>query len=207
MLSRSVCGVFPDTAVFGIRPGGVRTELIYETTIPTIEGPAEKAARLSGPQREQERAGHPRQSPPGRAQALNASITGRPMAASMPQRLRFGRAARIKQSRDFARLRQGGQRLVLGCLIANWQRLPGSSASRLGVITSGRIGGAVVRNRARRLLRETFRLHQHDLAGPLDLILVGRPSIAGKGFAEVERDFMTTLRKARLLKTVSAPAE
>ena len=129
------------------------------------------------------------------------------MAASTPQRLRFGRAARIKQSRDFARLRQGGQRLALGCLIANWQRLPETSPSRLGVITSGRIGGAVVRNRARRLLRETFRLHQHDLAAPVDLILVGRPSIAGKGFAEVERDFMTTLRKARLLKPVSAQTE
>lgn len=207
MLSRSVSGVFPDTAVLGMRPGGVRTELIYETTIPTIESSAEKAARLSRPQREQERARHPGQSPPGGAQALNPGITGRPMAASTPQRLPFGRAARIKQGRDFARVRRAGERLTLGCLIANWQRLPASSTSRLGVITSGRIGGAVVRNRARRLMRETFRLHQHDLAGPVDLVLVGRPSIAGKGFAEVERDFLTTLRKARLLKSVSTPVE
>src|ERR1039458_10233675 len=58
MLSRSVSGVFPDTAVLGMRPGGVRTELIYETTIPTIEGAAETAARLSRPQLEQERARH-----------------------------------------------------------------------------------------------------------------------------------------------------
>jgi ribonuclease P protein component len=129
------------------------------------------------------------------------------MAASTPPRLPFGRAARIKQSRDFARVRRTGERLALGCLIANWQRLPVNSASRLGVITSGRIGGAVVRNRARRLLRETFRLHQHDLAGPVDLVLVARPSIVGRGFAEVERDFLTTLRKARLLKQVSERIE
>jgi ribonuclease P protein component len=129
------------------------------------------------------------------------------MAASTPQRLPFGRAARIKQGRDFARVRRAGERLVIGCLIANWQRLPEHSASHLGVITGGRIGGAVVRNRARRLMRETFRLHQHELAGPVDLVLVGRPSIAGKGFAQVERDFLTTLRKARLLKPVSAPVE
>src|ERR1035441_5825251 len=103
MLSRSVSGVFPDTAVLGMRPGGVRTELIYETTIPTIEGAAETAARLSRPQLEQERARHPGQSPPGGAQALNPGITGRPMAASTPQRLPFSRAARIKQGRDFAR--------------------------------------------------------------------------------------------------------
>jgi ribonuclease P protein component len=121
------------------------------------------------------------------------------MADSIPQRLRFNRAARIKQGRDFDRVRRGGERLVIGCMIANWQRLPAASASRLGVVTSRRIGGAVVRNRARRLLRETFRLHQHDLAAPVDLVLVARPSIAGKGFASVERDFMTTLRKGRLL--------
>ena len=96
--------------------------------------------------------------------------------------------------------RSFGDALVLGCLIANWQRLPPQAASRLGVVTGGRIGGAVVRNRARRLLRETFRLHQHDLAGPVDLVLVARPSIAGKGLAEVERDLLTTLRKAGLLR-------
>jgi ribonuclease P protein component len=122
------------------------------------------------------------------------------MAAPVTERLRFDRAARIKQGRDFARVRRAGERLTVGCLIANWQRLPVSSASRLGVITAGRIGGAVVRNRARRLMREAFRLHQYDLAAPVDLVLVARASIAGKGFAEVEKDFMNTLRKARLLK-------
>ena len=123
-----------------------------------------------------------------------------PMADQTPRRLRFCRGARIKQGRDFRRVRLNGERLVCGCLIANWQRLAAEAASRLGVITGRRIGGAVVRNRARRLLREAFRLHQHDLSGPVDLVLVARPSIAGKGLAEVERDFLTTLRKARLLK-------
>ena len=122
------------------------------------------------------------------------------MAAEPPQRLRFRRAARIKQGRDFLRVRQHGERLVTGCLIANWERLPAGAQSRLGVITSGKIGGAVVRNRARRLLRETFRLHQHELAQPVDLVLIARQSIAEKGFSGVEKDFLTTLRKARLLK-------
>ena len=71
----------------------------------------------------------------------------RPMAGQTPRRLRFCRRARIKQGRDFQRVRQSGDRLVCGCLIANWQRLQAEAASRLGVITSRRIGGAVVRNR------------------------------------------------------------
>ncbi len=125
------------------------------------------------------------------------------MAAQTPQRLRFARAARIKQGRDFTRVRQAGERLATGCLIANWQRLPAGSASRLGVVSPGRIGGAVVRNRARRLIRESFRIHQHDLAAPVDLVLVARSSIVGKGFGAVERDFLTALRKARLLKPIN----
>lgn len=122
------------------------------------------------------------------------------MSAGTPGRLRFGRAARLKTGRDFRRVRQAGQRLVWGCLVMNWQRLPEGERSRLGVVTSGKIGGAVVRNRARRLLRECYRLHQFELAGPVDLVLVARQSIAGKGLAEVEKDFLTTVRKAGLFK-------
>ena len=125
------------------------------------------------------------------------------MADESPKRLRFDRAARIKQGRDFVRTREEGERLASGCLIANWRRLPAESASRLGVITSRKIGGAVVRSRARRLLREVFRLNQHAFSA-VDLVLVARPSIAGKGYGDVEKDFLTTLRRAKLLKQPAA---
>jgi len=121
------------------------------------------------------------------------------MPAEAP-RLKFDRTMRIKQGRDFSRVKQEGQRLVYGCLIANWRTLPADSKSRLGVITSGKLGNAIVRNRARRLLREAFRLHQYELSQPLDLVLVARASITEKGFIAVEKDFLTTMRKAGLLR-------
>jgi len=116
------------------------------------------------------------------------------------RRLRLRRAARLQQPRDFARVRQQGQRLALGCLIANWHPLPEGATPRLGVVTSRKIGGAVVRSRARRLLRESFRQHQNELKQPVELVLVARPSIAGRAFAAVEKDFLTTLQRAGLLK-------
>jgi ribonuclease P protein component len=122
------------------------------------------------------------------------------MTAESPKRLRLNRASRLAQSRDFARVRQQGQRLVLGCLIANWNRLPDGAVPKLGVVTSKKIGGAVQRSRARRLLRESFRQHQHEFAQPVELVLVARNSIAGKKFADVEKDFLAALNRAKLLK-------
>ena len=115
-------------------------------------------------------------------------------------RLRLGRKSRLGQNRDFARVRQQGERLAQGCLIANWNRLPDGASPKLGVVTSQKIGGAVERSRARRLLRESFRQHQHELSQPVELVLVARPSIAGRGFAEVEKDFLAVLNRAGLLK-------
>ena len=89
--------------------------------------------------------------------------------------------------------------MVLGCLIANWRRLPADATTRLGVVTSKKIGGAVVRNRARRLMREVFRAHQNELTQPVDLVLVARQSIVGRGWAGVEKDFLATMNRAGLL--------
>lgn len=128
------------------------------------------------------------------------------MSAQNPQpgrpvrRLRLRSTARLVESRDFARVRQVGERLTQGCLIANWHKLTDGTTSRLGVVTSKKIGDAVERSRARRLLRESFRLHQHEFVQPVELVLVARNSIAGKKFAEVEKDFLTALSKAGLRK-------
>ncbi len=120
------------------------------------------------------------------------------MAEKPSLRLLFPRSSRLKLRGQFARAKAAGRRLVCGCLIANVLPRPPGQVSRLGVVTSKRIGGAVARSRARRLMRECFRLNQRKLARPVDLVLVARPSIAGKKLAEVEIDLLRVLRQARL---------
>jgi ribonuclease P protein component len=115
-------------------------------------------------------------------------------------RLKFSRHQRLQHPWEFERARREGQRLVKGCLILNWRIGDDPTLSRLGVVTSKKIGHAVVRSRARRLLREVFRLNQHKLRSATDIVLVARNSIARKTCAEVERDFLNAARQARLLK-------
>lgn len=118
--------------------------------------------------------------------------------ASSPLSLPSSRHVRL--GRDFARIRNEGRRLVVGCLIMNWLPLSKDSVSRVGVVASKKVGGAVVRNRCRRWLREAFRLSQPCLENPVDMVLVARPSLAEKDFARVTQDFRTALRKANLEK-------
>jgi ribonuclease P protein component len=106
---------------------------------------------------------------------------------------------RIKESRHFAKLKTDGRRLAVGCLLINWFLRPQSAQPRVGVVVSRKVGNAVVRNRAKRFLREAFRLHQYELPPSLDLVLVARPSMSKKLFADVERDLLAALRQARLL--------
>ena len=120
-----------------------------------------------------------------------------------PGKLSLPRERRIKQGRDFARARTTGKRIANGCLVANWIELPAGVPSRIGVIASRKVGESVVRSRARRLLREAFRLHQFELKQPLDVVLIARPSIVGKTFGEVERDFLNALRRAQLIKDLA----
>jgi ribonuclease P protein component len=118
------------------------------------------------------------------------------MPATPRQRL-TGR--RLRAAREFARLKVDGNRLALGCLVLNWAPASGRTTSRVGVITSRKVGHAVLRNRARRLLRESFRRIQFEIRNPTDLVLVARNSIVGRQQSEVDQNFRDALRRAGLL--------
>jgi len=114
-----------------------------------------------------------------------------------PQRLGFPRRRRISRSSDFNRLKEEGRREVCGTLILNW--LP-SPLLRLGIVTSRNVGPATIRSRARRLLREVFRQHQHQIVEPVSMVLVARRSIAGSHLETVRRDYLRALSRARLIR-------
>ncbi len=84
-------------------------------------------------------------------------------------------------------------------MIMNWRPSPDRRFSRLGVVVSKRVGGAVVRSRTRRVLREAFRQLQQQISAPLDIVLVARKMIAKAPQEEVKRDLTRLLGKAKVL--------
>jgi ribonuclease P protein component len=117
--------------------------------------------------------------------------------AADPRSQSLPRGRRMQLPGEFARVRTQGRRLVQGCLILNWSDSR-RAESRLGVVTSRKLGMAVERNRARRLMRECFRRHRAAITRPVDLVLIARNSINGRKLGEVEQDYVTALKRAGL---------
>ena len=89
---------------------------------------------------------------------------------------RYPRRLRILRQTDFEQIMKRGQRVTDRRLLLRW--LPnGLEYSRLGLAVGRKHGPAVRRNRIKRLLREAFRLSQHDLPRGLDLVCI--PHVGG----------------------------
>jgi ribonuclease P protein component len=78
------------------------------------------------------------------------------------------------------------------------KRATGGGPARAGFVVSRKVGGAVARNRAKRLLREALRLEGRDLPDGLDLVVVARPSVADVSYGEVAGDLRDVLNAAGL---------
>ncbi len=125
---------------------------------------------------------------------------------------------RLRRAADLARVRQQGRRWrhPLAVLLVCPRPLPaGASAvddqrgvtacSRFAFSASRRVGNAVRRNRAKRLLREAVRTHLHALEPGWDCLLIAREQTPDAAFADVESAVCELLSRANLFAAAEAP--
>lgn len=108
-------------------------------------------------------------------------------------------AVTLKKNHEFRRLYQKGASAVAGSMVL-YCRKNRLGHNRLGVTVSVKLGGAVVRNRARRRLREVYRLNSPRLAQGWDLILVARGRTLTASWKELNDSFLRLARKLGLLE-------
>jgi ribonuclease P protein component len=101
------------------------------------------------------------------------------------------KSARLRASADFRRTIRQGVR-VNGRAFVLFARHGSTGAARLGLSVSRRVGGAVVRNRIKRRLREAFRQPQ-GVAPQMDLVLVAKPEAASCSQSELALEFWRRL--------------
>ena len=91
-----------------------------------------------------------------------------------------GKRSRLSRSSDFQRIyRQGSSTASRFLVLYSFRRPAEVSADgpRLGLSVSRKMGGAVVRNHIKRLLREAFGSEREQLAEDHDFVLIARPPL------------------------------
>ncbi len=120
-------------------------------------------------------------------------------ATSQPERFHFPAARRLKLSREFKQVREEGRTVRGGLLMFGVLAVEEEKKFRVGLVTSRRLGGATVRNRVRRRLREIVRRNQHVLKDGAWLVVIARPAAAQADSAALEAEWLRLARRAGLL--------
>jgi ribonuclease P protein component len=108
-------------------------------------------------------------------------------------------SASLKKSRDFRRLYAKGKNAV-SPYVAMYTRKNGTNANRLGITVSSKIGGAVVRNKVRRRLKEIYRTNEGFFVRGRDIVIVSRTRCVTARYADIERDILKLCKKLELLE-------
>lgn len=128
-----------------------------------------------------------------------------------PRSPRRGRRQRLSRSAEFERVYRQGRSVANRHLVL--YSFPNESAERLrvGLSVSRKVGGAVERNRVKRLLREVFDRLQPGIDDGQDIVIVARPEVREladrEGLAGVESALAELLAKSGLRATPSGAGD
>ena len=163
-------------------PPSLQRRRCHEAHLSAEQPPPQEDARLPCPDEHQERA------PRFEAQAGQGSqkIDGvKGDACFRPQ-------DRIRKRSEYQVIYDKGLRIPSGSFVLFVLR-NALGRPRLGITATRRIGGAVQRNRAKRLVREIFRRHRSELED-VDIVVNGRAGLPGAEYRRLEAEFMSRLR-------------
>lgn len=108
----------------------------------------------------------------------------------------FSRASRLRLKKEFEAVFDAGHRTATRDLVA-WHS-ESAGGKKIGLMVSKKTGGAVKRNRLKRLLREAFRLTREELKEGTRLIIYPKAGCAMENLAQARKALETVRQRARL---------
>ena len=108
------------------------------------------------------------------------------------------RAKMIKRRSDFQYVYQKGASFAGRGMILYVLR-DGRVAGKAGFAAGKKLGSAAVRSRTKRLLREAYRLMQHELRADVGILLIGRAGLAEGRMQDAARELRKLARRAKIL--------
>ena len=109
------------------------------------------------------------------------------------------KAAVLNQNKDFRSLYYRGKSEVSGYLVM-YVRKNRYGFNRIGITSGKKIGGAVERNRCRRLIREAYRLISPEIVGSWDIVFVARTRTATASMQQVKAAMTVQMKKLSMLQ-------
>jgi ribonuclease P protein component len=106
----------------------------------------------------------------------------------------LSRTERIRRRADFQRVYDRGARLH-GQYSTVFVLRNDEGGCRLGIAATKKLGGAVLRNRAKRLIREIFR--RNKIAEGLDIVVIPRRELLDASLTLIETDYLKILGRRR----------
>lgn len=105
---------------------------------------------------------------------------------------------RISNKKDYNFIYKNGKKIQSRYIIV-FMTANNLDYNRFGIVTSKKVGNAVLRNQSKRRLRSIVQLHLPDLKKGFDLVIVARFNIKEALFAALENDFLSAVKKAKLV--------
>jgi ribonuclease P protein component len=163
-----------------------------QTDVSAQHAPSSSDARIPGPDEHEERPPRVEAAPCQGAKAFDRQQ--RITSISGPERQAFRPDERIRRRAEFQDIYKRGVRLhgrYCTAFILETDRPIG----RLGVAATKKLGSAVVRNRAKRLIREIFR--RNKLTPGYDVVVIPKSGLLNASLTVLEADYRTVMDRAR----------
>jgi ribonuclease P protein component len=161
-----------------------------EADLPAEEATSRQGARLSCPDEDSRGPTHPGRSSGARPQAADGLIGGR--GAQAP------RLVVLSRPKDFRALQGDGTVRSHPLLVARFRRTD-LETTRFGLSTGRKLGGAVVRNRVRRRLRQILRAMAPSFQPGWDVLIIARPAVVAASYDDIAEALGRLLQRGGVL--------